>query len=266
MLKRFFSRKPKETIILDNKIDLNNEYSAMEIALDRLPQHVAIIMDGNGRWAKQQGKPRTYGHYIGAETLRKIVKIAQKLNIKALTAYAFSTENWKRPQLEVDILMGLLDKYLTEEIEEFNRNNIKVVFSGNITGLSSKLQAKVQNTLRATAENTGLVLNLAINYGGRAEILAAVKKVVVDTQAGQLDINNLTEEKFAKYLYTENLPDVDLLIRPGGDMRISNFLLWQIAYAEIWLTDKYWPEFTAELFIQAIQDFQKRDRRFGGLK
>ena len=265
MLKKFFSYKSKNTEVTKDELSINNENSAKTIALDRLPQHIAIIMDGNGRWAKKQGKPRTYGHYVGAETLRMIVKTAQNLKIKVVTAYAFSTENWKRPQIEVDILMGLLDTYLTDEIKEFNKNNIKVIFSGDIDCLSKKLQAKVQNTLIQTVNNTGLILNLAINYGGRAEILTAVKKIVVDAQVGKLEAASLTEEVFASYLYTANLPDVDLLIRPGGDKRISNFLLWQVAYAEIWLTDKYWPEFTAELLVQAILDFQSRDRRFGGL-
>lgn len=264
MLKKFFARNSSSSKLQEAQ-EINKEYAVGELALDRLPKHVAIIMDGNGRWAKKQGKPRTYGHYVGAETLRTIVKTAQNMKIQVVSAYAFSTENWKRPKIEVDILMGLLDTYLTEEIEEFNRNNIKVVFSGEIECLSAKLQLKVQNTIAKTAQNTGLILNLAINYGGRAEILQAVKRILVDSQAGKLASCDLTEKKFAQYLYTADLPDVDLLIRPGGDVRISNFLLWQIAYAEIWLTDKYWPEFTAELFIEAIKDFQKRDRRFGGL-
>lgn len=230
-----------------------------------IPQHVAVIMDGNGRWAKEQGKPRTYGHYAGAERLKEIVRIADNIGVKALSAYAFSTENWKRPAAEVNFIMKLLDRYLTNEIETFQKNNVCVRFMGSREGLPKNVQEKMDNAVQKTKDNTGIILNLAINYGGQAEILEAVKKVASEVKDGLLSIDEINIKSFENYLYTKDLPPLDLLIRTGGDFRVSNFMLWQIAYAEIWNTEIYWPDFSSEFFLQAVKDFQKRDRRFGGL-
>ena len=230
-----------------------------------IPHHVAIIMDGNGRWAKEQGKPRTYGHYAGAERLKEIVRIADNIGVKALSAYAFSTENWKRPAAEVNFIMKLLDRYLTNEIETFQKNNVCVRFMGSREGLPKNVQEKMDNAIQQTKHNTGIILNLAINYGGQAEILQAVKKIAAEVKDGLLSIDEINLTSFENYLYTKDLPPLDLLIRTGGDSRVSNFMLWQIAYAEIWNTEIYWPDFSSEYFLQAVRDFQKRDRRFGGL-
>ena len=230
-----------------------------------IPQHVAVIMDGNGRWAKEQGKPRTYGHYAGAERLKEIVRIADNIGVKALSAYAFSTENWKRPAAEVNFIMKLLDRYLTNEIETFQKNNVCVRFMGSREGLPKNVQEKMDNAIQQTKHNTGIILNLAINYGGQAEILQAVKKIAAEVKDGLLSIDEINLTSFENYLYTKDLPPLDLLIRTGGDSRVSNFMLWQIAYAEIWNTEIYWPDFSSEYFLQAVRDFQKRDRRFGGL-
>ena len=230
-----------------------------------IPQHVAVIMDGNGRWAKEQGKPRTYGHYAGAERLKEIVRIADNIGVKALSAYAFSTENWKRPAAEVNFIMKLLDRYLTNEIETFQKNNVCVRFMGSREGLPKNVQEKMDNAIQQTKHNTGIILNLAINYGGQAEILQAVKKIAAEVKDGLLSIDEINLTSFENYLYTKDLPPLDLLLRTGGDSRVSNFMLWQIAYAEIWNTEIYWPDFSSEYFLQAVRDFQKRDRRFGGL-
>ena len=230
-----------------------------------IPQHIAVIMDGNGRWAKEQGKPRTYGHYAGAERLKEIVRIADNIGVKALSAYAFSTENWKRPAAEVNFIMKLLDRYLTNEIETFQKNNVCVRFMGSREGLPKNVQEKMDNAIQQTKHNTGIILNLAINYGGQAEILQAVKKIAAEVKDGLLSIDEINLTSFENYLYTKDLPPLDLLIRTGGDSRVSNFMLWQIAYAEIWNTEIYWPDFSSEYFLQAVRDFQKRDRRFGGL-
>lgn len=255
----------ENSLIADTLLIDGQEYKSDGIFAAAVPKHVAIIMDGNGRWATTRGKPRTYGHYAGAEVLRTIVKTADAMGIKAITAYAFSTENWKRPKVEVSILMSLIGKYLTQEIEEFNKNNVRVIFSGDKSDLPKQLQEKMLATVERTKNNTGLVLNLAINYGSRAEILRATKAIAQAYNAGNLQLDDINENVFESQLYTAGLGPVDLLIRPGGDVRISNFLLWQIAYAEIWLTDKFWPDFTPDLLIQAVREFQARDRRFGGL-
>lgn len=243
----------------DTALDLSG------IDLNNIPQHIAIIMDGNGRWAKAQGKIRTYGHQAGAETLKKIVRAADKIGIKVISAYAFSTENWKRPVTEVNFIMELLSRYLTNEIDEFKENNVQVRFIGSQEGLPEIVRQKMAHAVAETKDNTGIILNLAINYGGQAEILQAVKRIARDTAAGSIAVDEITNEVFERYLYTDGLPAPDLLIRPGGDLRISNFLLWQIAYAEIWTTDVYWPDFSEEHLLQAIRAFQGRERRFGGL-
>ncbi|MHC1715958.1 MAG: isoprenyl transferase [Acidaminococcaceae bacterium] len=258
MLKKIFESKNSEQQIPKQLIE-----SFIDPRI--IPQHVAVIMDGNGRWAKEQGKPRTYGHYAGAERLKEIVRIADNIGVKALSAYAFSTENWKRPAAEVNFIMKLLDRYLTNEIETFQKNNVCVRFMGSRDGLPKNVQEKMDNAVQKTKDNTGIILNLAINYGGQAEILEAVKKVASEVKDGLLSIDEINIKSFENYLYTKDLPPLDLLIRTGGDFRVSNFMLWQIAYAEIWNTEIYWPDFSSEFFLQAVKDFQKRDRRFGGL-
>ncbi|HML87019.1 MAG TPA: isoprenyl transferase [Methylomusa anaerophila] len=232
---------------------------------NRLPKHIAVIMDGNGRWAQKRGLPRTFGHRAGAETLREIVKASSEIGLQVLTAYAFSTENWKRPAEEVNILMTLLSEYLDNEIEELHENNVQIRFIGKVEELTFNLQKKIEKAQTHTADNNGLTLNLAVNYGGRAEITRAVKKIAQKVHNGELAFDEIKESTIQAYLYTADLPDPDLLIRPSGDCRISNYLLWQLAYSEFWFTNTNWPDFKPEHLIQAIIDYQQRDRRFGGL-
>lgn len=232
----------------------------------RIPAHIAIIMDGNGRWAQRQGLIRTFGHRAGVESLRDIVKTASQIGVKVLTAYAFSTENWKRPDEEVNFLMSLFSEYLDNEIDELDQNQVQIRFIGNIDELAVALQHKIENAQTRTKKNSGLILNLAVNYGGRAEITRAVQIIAGKVQSGELKPQNITDNTIQNYLYTQHLPDPDLLIRPSGDLRISNFLLWQSAYSEFWFTDINWPDFKPEHLVQAINDYQKRDRRFGGVK
>ena len=247
--------KAKNPVVVDTTgLDMNN-----------IPQHVAIIMDGNGRWAKAQGKVRTFGHQAGAETLKTIVRAADKLGVKVISAYAFSTENWKRPVTEVSFIMELLSRYLTNEIDEFNENNVQVRFIGSREGLPEIVMQKMDHAIEATKGNTGIILNLAINYGGQAEILHAVRSIAAEAAAGKLAVEDIDNKVVEDHLYTQGLPAPDLLIRPGGDLRISNFLLWQIAYAEIWTTKTFWPDFTPDHLVEAILAFQGRERRFGGL-
>lgn len=247
------------------KVQNNIEVDMSCLDMNNIPKHIAIIMDGNGRWAKAQGKVRTFGHQAGAETLKTIVRAADKIGVKVISAYAFSTENWKRPVTEVNFIMELLSRYLTNEIEDFNANNVQVRFIGSQDGLPEIVRQKMAHAIEATKNNTGIILNLAINYGGQAEILHAVRNISAQVAAGVLDIAEIDNKVFEENLYTNGLPAPDLLIRPGGDLRISNFLLWQIAYAEIWTTKVYWPEFTPEHLVDAILAYQGRERRFGGL-
>lgn len=233
--------------------------------MNNIPRHIAIIMDGNGRWAKAQGKVRTYGHQAGAETLKTIVRAANELGVEVISAYAFSTENWKRPVTEVNFIMELLSRYLTNEIDEFNENNVQVRFIGSTEGLPPVVKQKMEHAVAETKNNTGIILNLAINYGGQAEILHAVRAIAAEAAAGTLDVAQIDNQVVESHLYTAGLPAPDLLIRPGGDLRISNFLLWQIAYAEIWTTKVFWPEFTPDHLVEAILAYQGRERRFGGL-
>ena len=233
--------------------------------MDNIPQHVAIIMDGNGRWAKARGKIRTQGHKVGAETLKTIVRAADTLGIKAITAYAFSTENWKRPVTEVHFIMELLSRYLSSEIEEFKENNVQVRFMGSRQGLPEVVNNKMDHAIEETKNDTGIILNLAINYGGQAEILHAVRSIAQQVADGSLKIEDIDASVFENNLYSQGLPSPDLLIRTGGDLRVSNFLLWQIAYSEIWTTQVFWPDFTPDMLVEAIKVYQKRERRFGGL-
>jgi len=252
---KWFSRQGREQ---------QNNYQGIDSA--KTPRHVAIIMDGNGRWAQKRGLPRAFGHRAGAEALRKIVKTAAEIGIQVLTAYAFSTENWRRPADEVDLLMSLFADYLDNEIAELEQNNVQIRFIGKIDALAPTLQKKIEKAQAQTAANTGLILNLAVNYGGRAEILRAVKIISEKVLHQELKLENIDESVIEENLYTANLPSPDLLIRPSGDFRISNFLLWQIAYAEFWFTDINWPDFTPEYLVCAIKDYQQRERRFGGIK
>jgi undecaprenyl diphosphate synthase len=229
---------------------------------EKMPRHVAIIMDGNGRWATNRGWPRALGHYQGYEALREIVRAASDLGIKVLTVYAFSTENWKRNE-EVGMLMGLYEMATRAELPTLQENNVIYRVSGVVSQLPESLQDALATSIRETAGNTGMILNLAMNYGGRQEILLAVQEACRRVQDGSVEIDKVTEEYFSNLLYTANLPDPDLLIRTANELRVSNFLLWQIAYAEFWMTSTLWPDFAPANLIQAIADYQKRVRRFG---
>ncbi len=243
----FFGKK-KETAgsVSEAMLDPNN-----------IPRHVAIIMDGNGRWAKRKGLPRSYGHRAGADTLKRIVVAADDLGIKVLTVYAFSTENWKRPDEEVSYIMKLL---------ELKEHNVQLHVIGDMKRLHPDLQDTFSQAEAEMAANTGLILNVAVNYGGRLEITQAARKVAEAVRDGQIRPEDISEATLAQYLYTEPENDVDLLIRPGADKRVSNFLLWQMAYAEFWYTQLCWPDFSKDTLVEAILSFQGRERRFGGLK
>ena len=230
-----------------------------------LPRHVAIIMDGNGRWAQKRGLPRTAGHKAGAETFRNIATYCKEIGIEFLTVYAFSTENWKRPPAEVEAIMGLLDQYLRESIETMARDNIRLCFFGDTGVLSSKLRKLIQETDEITRHIEGFQANICLNYGGRDEIVRAAKKYAQECVEGRKSPESLSEADFANYLWSAGIPDPELLIRPGGEMRVSNFLLWQCAYSEIYVTDALWPDFGKKELDQAISWYQTRDRRFGGL-
>lgn len=233
---------------------------------DRLPRHLAIIMDGNGRWALKRGLPRVVGHRAGVETLREIVKACLEWGIEILTVYAFSTENWKRPQEEVETLMELLVEYLQKETDELNRQGIKIGAIGRLYELPEKAQRELMRARELTAKNQKLLLNLALNYGGRAELVDACCAVVQDVLRGKLKVDDIDEGVLSSYLYTAGLPDPDLLIRTAGEMRFSNFLLWQSAYTELWITPVLWPDFRREDLLAALHDYARRERRFGGLK
>ncbi|MCZ7640693.1 MAG: isoprenyl transferase [Verrucomicrobia bacterium] len=230
-----------------------------------LPTHVAIIMDGNGRWAKQRHLPRVEGHRVGAESVRVIVRAAGELGIKYLTLYAFSIENWQRPKDEVDTLMKYLARYLKNEIGELNRNNVRLEAIGQIYRLPEFVQTQLQNTRAALARNNGLTLILALSYGGRTEIVEAIRRLAHKVKAGQLDPEEINEQAVAQHLYTHNYPDPDLLIRTSGELRISNFLLWQISYAEFVVTPTLWPDFRKAQFYEALEEYTRRHRRYGGL-
>jgi len=231
----------------------------------RLPQHVAIIMDGNGRWAKQRGKPRIFGHRAGAESVRAILDTCARLEIKAVTLYAFSTENWKRPEDEVSGLMQMLKLYLKKELKTVHKNNIRFQAIGRIEGLSEDLQKELAAAITYTSKNTGTILSVALNYGGRAEITEAARRAARFLLENGDSIENLREEDIERNLYTRGLPEVDLLIRTSGEFRISNFLLWQLAYSEIYVTPTLFPDFRRRDIFEAIIEFQKRERRFGGI-
>ncbi|MBD1371476.1 isoprenyl transferase [Hazenella sp. IB182357] len=231
-----------------------------------LPKHIAIITDGNGRWAKKRGLPRTAGHAAGMKKVREIIRAADELGIQVLTYYSFSTENWKRPQDEVDYLMKLPIEFLKTDLNELIKRNVKVQMLGEKSKTPSETQKALEEFEEKTKHNSGLILNFAINYGSRSEMISAMKQMINDVQQGHIKPDDVTEDLMDSYLFTKDIPDPDLVIRTSGEIRISNFLLWQIAYSELCFTDTLWPDFDAEAFFQAIEDFQHRTRRYGAVK
>lgn len=245
------------------------EYKELEDRIrskpDRIPVHVAIIMDGNGRWAALRQKPRTFGHEAGVKAVREVVRASAALGIRYLTLYTFSVENWKRPKLEVSALMSLLTRTTLSELGDLMKNNVKLITTGRIDGLPMERRRILLSAVEKTRNNSGLILNLALNYGGRAEILDAVKAIAKSVKAGIIDLPDINEELFSGFLYTADIPDPDLLIRTSGERRISNFLLWQTSYTELYIIDTLWPDFGRKELFEAILDYQQRERRFGKL-
>ncbi|MBR6755543.1 MAG: isoprenyl transferase [Peptococcaceae bacterium] len=236
-----------------------------ELRKNPLPEHIAIIMDGNGRWAKRQGLPRLAGHRIGVQALKNVVMAFDELNIKYLTVYAFSTENWKRPADEIDGLMELIVEFLDKEIDYLDAHGVCVHPIGDVSVLTGKARDKILAAYERTKENNNIIFNVALNYGGRQEIIRGIKQLCQDVQDNKCTIDEIDEKLFNQYLYTANQPDPDLLIRSSGELRISNFLLWQIAYTEMWVSDVMWPDFSKQDLWRAIYDYQNRERRYGGL-
>lgn len=236
-----------------------------QVDLSALPRHVAIIMDGNGRWAKKRGMPRKAGHAAGAETFRSVATFAKEIGLEYLTVYAFSTENWKRPADEVGAIMELLEKYLHEAIETMARDKVKMAFFGDLSPLSDELRALCRETEEISRGYDGCQVNICLNYGGRDEIVRAARAYAADCLEGRADANHLTEEQFGAYLFSSGVPDPDLVIRPSGEVRISNFLLWQSAYSEFYFTDVLWPDFSKDDLLRALADYQHRSRRYGGV-
>ena len=259
-------------VVLDSLGPVTAEEARLLEKLDvsRLPRHIAVIMDGNGRWAQKRHLPRIVGHSTGTESARTTIETCARLNIEALTLYAFSVENWRRPKTEIEFLMKLLRQYIRNEMPLIQRNNIRMRFLGRPDDLPLAVQKDTRDAIEATARNTGMVLSIALNYGGRAEIVDAMNALLAERRLQNGHANStaapITEEQFARYLYTADLPDPDLLIRTSGEMRVSNFLLWQIAYAEIFVTDVLWPDFNRARLFEALLDFQKRERRYGGIE
>lgn len=237
-----------------------------DIDLENVPKSIAIIMDGNGRWAKKRFLPRTAGHKAGVETIRKVLKECERLDIKYLTLYAFSTENWKRPKVEVDTLMNLLSSYLRNELSSLHDNNVKLTAVGDIDKLPEACVKELKHAMEITKNNTGVNLNLALNYGGRNDIKNAVVDIIKDIQEGKINIDDINEDTISDHLSTRSVPDPDLVIRTSGEQRLSNFLLWEVAYAEFYFTDIHWPDFDEKELQKAIYAYQKRDRRFGSIK
>ena len=237
----------------------------IDVPIERRPQHIAVIMDGNGRWAQRRGLPRIEGHRRGVESVRRATEECSRLDIGQLTLYCLSSENWKRPPEELDFLLHLLEQYMIEERTQIMENNIRVDVIGRREGIPESAQRELDKTIEMSRSNTGTRLCLAINYGARAEMLDAVRSVASDIQSGTIELNDITEDLIGDRLYTAGMADPDLMIRTAGEMRISNFLLWQISYAELWVTERCWPEFREEDLHQAIRDFAARERRFGGL-
>ena len=232
--------------------------------LDNIPKHVAIIMDGNGRWARSRHLPKIAGHRAGAKSVREVIEAARELGVKVLTLYTFSTENWKRPKAEVSALFRLLEEYLDKEEAGLNKNDIRFSVTGDIAGLPESVRYKIGKVMKSTSGNTGLTLNLALNYGSRREILDAARRIAKEAALGKIDPDAVDEKLFSEYLYTKDLPDPDLLIRTSGECRVSNFMLWQIAYSELYITGKLWPDFRKGDFKKAVSEYRRRERRFGG--
>jgi len=235
-----------------------------KLGLERLPRPIAVIMDGNGRWAQKRHLPRVAGHRAGTQSARTTIETCAKLHIEALTLYAFSVENWRRPKTEIEFLMQLLREYLRKEMPLIQRNNIRMRFLGRPDELPEGVQRDTREAMEATPENTGMVLSIALNYGGRAEIVDAMNAILAERN-GHGPVSAITEQELSRHLYTTNLPDPDLLIRTSGEMRVSNFLLWQIAYAEIFVTETLWPDFNRARLLEALLEYQKRERRYGGI-
>lgn len=236
------------------------------VTKDNIPQHVAVIMDGNGRWAKRLGMPRVVGHQNGMKAVKRTAIAADELGIKYLTMYAFSTENWTRPKEEVDFLMRLPEEFLAIELEELIEKNVQVRMMGQIEYLPSYTKAAFDEAIRRTAHNTGLILNFAVNYGSRLEITEAMREIGREIERGTIKAEDITSDLIDKSLLSKEMPDPDLLIRTSGELRLSNFMLWQLAYSELWFTDIYWPEFKKEHLYEAVAEYQRRTRRYGGLK
>ncbi|MBE6086745.1 isoprenyl transferase [Clostridium beijerinckii] len=249
--------------IFKSKKEFNQDF---DLDMNNIPNHIAIIMDGNGRWAKEQNLPRSMGHRAGVETIRRILKEATRLGIKNLTLYAFSTENWARPKDEVGTLMKLLVTYLKKELKECHENGVRMNVLGDTSKLPKECQNALEEALETTRNNTKINLNFALNYGGRNEIVRAIKLINSDIKNGKLNEEDINEALVEKYLYTKGIPDPDLIIRPSGEQRLSNFLLWQCAYSEFWYSDINWPDFKEKDLRKAIADYQNRDRRFGKVK
>jgi len=237
-----------------------------QVKAGEVPEHIAIIMDGNGRWAKKRHLPRVAGHREGMKTVQRVTKIASRLGVKVLTMYAFSTENWKRPSKEVEFLMKLPNDFLHTYLPELIEENVKVEMIGHSDRLPAHTKRAIEEAMEKTAHNDGLILNFALNYGGRAELVEMTKKIAEEVASGTLEPSTIDEEVVNKYMMTAHLPDPDLLIRTSGELRLSNFLLWQLAYAEFIFTDVYWPDFTEEHFIHTIEEYQQRHRRFGSVE
>ncbi|HOQ16488.1 MAG TPA: isoprenyl transferase [Defluviitaleaceae bacterium] len=242
---------------------MDNHNYKNKLKMDSLPKHIAIIMDGNGRWAKQKQQSRSFGHKAGSKALERIVKAADSLGIAHLTVYAFSTENWKRPKEEVNALMKLLSQYLNQYLKDTKDNNVKIDVIGDITKFDEEIQRKIEKIQELTLKKNGLNLHIALNYGSRDEMTRAVKKIVTDVMESKIDLNSIDDSLISSYLDTKEIPDPDLLIRTSGEKRISNFLLWQIAYTEFYFTDKLWPDFDENDLYKAIFEYQNRERRFG---
>lgn len=235
------------------------------VPVKQVPAHIGIIMDGNGRWAKKRGLPRSAGHSAGADTFKKIVRYCSKIGVKHLTVYAFSTENWRRPAAEVTFLMGLFEQYLNDALKDFEQRNIRVVFLGDKSAFSPNLQRLIADIEQVSQSKTGMVLNVAMNYGGRSEIIRAAKAIAADVKDGNLSVDAIDEKIFANKLYTAGQPDPDLIIRPSGEKRLSNFLLWQSAYTEFVFMNVLWPDFSEKDLDLAIDEYAARNRRFGGV-
>jgi undecaprenyl diphosphate synthase len=250
---------------LEEFIDPGTEEASLvdQLDFDRLPRHIAIIMDGNGRWAKKRNLPRVEGHKAGSKSVREVVETCARVGIKYLTLYAFSKENWKRPRREISTLWRLLEDYLRKDSKVLEKNQLRLKVIGQKEALPASVRAELSRVENLTKNYERMTIILALNYGGRAEIVEAVKKIFRDNGS---EINTLDEEKFSHYLFTAEIPDPDLLIRTSGEMRISNFLLWQIAYSEIWITPEFWPDFRKKHLLQAIIDYQRRERRFGDIR